>query len=90
MPIGDEDAEIVGSFTGPIDLSERLGHSQAVRQCVVDNWLRYVNLRDLEGDECSQARAFEAFEASGHRLDALVRGTIDVPAFRFQSQRESP
>ncbi|MEM6791470.1 MAG: DUF1592 domain-containing protein [Myxococcota bacterium] len=87
----DASADIKGSdFDGPVadavELSERLGESEQVRQCFARHWIDLAfGARGHEHaaiDECSKTTIEEQFAETGDMRELLI-GILQSNAFRF-------
>lgn len=74
-----------GTFTGAVELAQRLSTSSAVRQCVQKQWFRF-SLGRFEADEdsCTMQRLSEAFAASDYDVKALLLELVSSDAFRYK------
>jgi hypothetical protein len=74
-----------GPFNGAIELAERLGGSNQVRDCVSRQWFRYGYGRaEQKADACSMAQIEEAFEKSGNDIKELLVALTQTHAFRYR------
>jgi len=74
-----------GDFVGAIELADRLARSEQVRDCVATQWMRYALGRvETRDDDCSRARLYESFEASGRDMRELLIAITQSDAFRFK------
>ncbi|UQA55525.1 DUF1592 domain-containing protein [Polyangium aurulentum] len=74
-----------GPFNGAIELAERLGGSDQVRDCVSRQWFRYGYGRaEQKTDDCSMAQIEEAFEKSGNDIKELLVALTQTHAFRYR------
>lgn len=77
--------DIDGTFTGVVQLSDRLSQSAHVRGCMATQWFRYALRRtETDWETCSLNRLKDQFEQSGGDLQALMVGIATSEAFRFQ------
>ncbi len=81
--IGANDAD--GTFNGVVELSQRLGNSEHVRQCVATQWFRFAYGRtESTEDTCSQDSIFQQFEDSGFDIKELIVALTQTDAFRYR------
>ncbi len=76
--------DVDGPLDGPVELARRLTESREVEECVPRLWFRLVFDRVESEDLCSVAQLQEAFDDSGHSLDALFRAMTETDAFRHR------
>jgi hypothetical protein len=75
-----------GSVADAVQLSERLGQSQLVSQCVTKQFTSYALGRALgRGDACALQRIHESWQASGGKLVDLFRVIPKSDAFRLRA-----
>ncbi len=76
-------ADLDGAFNGPIELANRLATSQAVSNCMVNQWFRFsMGRMETTNDACSIQGVREAFDASGGNIRELLSRIALSPAFR--------
>jgi hypothetical protein len=92
LPI-DATATIVGSrdMNGPIDgavaLARKLGDSEQVRECVVNQWFRYAYGRPEQvADRCTLDELGAKFAGSDYRIQDLIVALTETAAFRYRPQ----
>lgn len=77
--------DIDGTFDGLVDLSQRLGNSQQVRECVATQWFRFAYGRtETNEDTCSQDTILEMFEKSDYNIKELIVALTQTDAFRYR------
>jgi len=77
--------DIDGSFTGVVELGQKLGASAEVEECIARQWFRFVLSRFEQGaDACSLERILEAFRDADASLNALPRALVESDAFLFR------
>jgi len=82
---GTADPELDGMFSGLAELSQRLGQSRRVRDCVATSWYRFALGRlETDADACSLDGVKEKFTTSGGDLDGLLLSIAQSVAFRFR------
>jgi hypothetical protein len=70
------------TFRDGVDLAHQLASSTQVARCVTQHWIEYaVADNALADDVCFRRDVFEAFEASGRKLPALVEAIALHPKF---------
>jgi len=75
--------DLDGKFNGPVELAQRLANSQAVSNCMVNQWFRYsMGRMESTNDACSIQGIREAFTASGGNIRELLARVALSPAFR--------
>ncbi|MEM9195257.1 MAG: DUF1592 domain-containing protein [Myxococcota bacterium] len=80
-----EPSDIQGRFESIRDLSERLSQSTTARQCYAESWYRFAFYRDVgEADICSFEHVRAAFHNGGYGIEALVKGIVTAPGFRYR------
>ncbi len=80
---GGGDAD--GTFSGGVELMQRLAQSEQVQECVTKHWFQYGIGRGNAGeDHCSLFSAHQSFKASDFDLRELVRAIVLSDAFRFR------
>lgn len=74
-----------GTFTGAVELAQRLAVSPEVRDCVGKQWFRY-SLGRGEGaeDACSLASVKEEFAASDFNVKKMLVALVSSDAFRYR------
>jgi uncharacterized protein DUF1592/uncharacterized protein DUF1588/uncharacterized protein DUF1595/uncharacterized protein DUF1585/uncharacterized protein DUF1587 len=75
--------DLDGAFNGPIELSRKLSESQAVSNCMVNQWFRYsLGRMETTNDACSIQGVREAFRASGGNIREMLARIALSPSFR--------
>jgi hypothetical protein len=75
--------DLDGAFNGPVELANRLAQSQAVSNCMVNQWFRYsLGRMETTNDSCSIQGVRQAFNASGGNIRELLSRIALSPAFR--------
>ncbi len=75
-----------GEFPNAIPMIEKLSASEQVKQCFVENFMRYAYARDLEEpDGCAIARVTDAVVKDGGSFRSLIREFVKTPAFRYRT-----
>lgn len=74
-----------GTFTGAVELAQRLSTSAEVRDCLEKQWFRF-SLGRGEGaeDACSLASVKEQFAASDFNVKKLLVALVTSDAFRYR------
>lgn len=81
--VGTDDVD--GPFDGAIELSQRLGSSDQVRNCVATQWFRFAYGRtETEEDQCSMDTIQLSFAAAGHDIKELLVALTQTDAFRYR------
>jgi hypothetical protein len=76
-------ADLDGAFNGPVELANRLAASQAVSNCMVNQWFRFsMGRMETTNDACSIKGIRDAFAASGGNIRELLARIALSPAFR--------
>jgi len=76
-------ADLDGAFNGPVELANRLANSQAVSNCMVNQWFRFsMGRMETTNDSCSIQGIRTAFDASGGNIRELLARVALSPAFR--------
>jgi uncharacterized protein DUF1592/uncharacterized protein DUF1588/uncharacterized protein DUF1595/uncharacterized protein DUF1587/uncharacterized protein DUF1585 len=79
------EAAVDGTYTGVLELSNRLALSPAVERCFSTNWYRYAMGRvETEADGCSLREVEQKFSASGGQLKELLIAVTLTEAFRYR------
>ena len=77
--------DIDGTFTGAIELAQRLSTSEDVRSCVARQWFRYsLGRMDADEDVCANDELLNRFADSGYHLRTLVHEVVQSDAFRYR------
>jgi Protein of unknown function (DUF1592)/Protein of unknown function (DUF1588)/Protein of unknown function (DUF1585)/Protein of unknown function (DUF1595)/Protein of unknown function (DUF1587) len=75
-----------GEFPNAIPMIEKLSASEQVKQCFVENFMRYAFARDLEeADGCAIARVTDAVVKDGGSFRSLIREFVKTPAFLYRT-----
>jgi len=75
-----------GEFPNAIPMIEKLAKSEQVKQCFVENFMRYAYARDLEeADGCAIARVTDVVVKDGGSFRSLLREFVKTPAFRYRT-----
>jgi hypothetical protein len=78
-------ADVAGTFNGPLDLQQKLAASTDVRNCVSTQWFRYAYGRaETEVDGCSMNTLKDGFASNGYRILDLVNALARTDAFRYR------
>ena len=73
-------ADLDGAFNGPVELAKKLAESQAVSNCMVNQWFRFsMGRMETTNDACSIQGIRDAFDGVGRQHSR------DVGAHRAQS-----
>jgi hypothetical protein len=75
-----------GSFSGPVELAQRIAASEQAQTCFASHWLNFAYGRTLhEGDQdqCSTSHAQKAFQDSGYDVQALLLALTQTDAFLY-------
>lgn len=73
------------AFVGIAELSAKLLALPQVSECLAAKLFIYVNGRQAKGaDACTLAAASNAFQTDGLKFPSLVKGLVEVPAFRLR------
>ena len=86
------DPELEGSFSSPLELTEKLATSDAVQACLATQWMRFALHRREDAnrdDECATATVAADFLAGGRTLRELLRHVALSPAFASFEQEDS-
>ena len=76
------DPSIDGAFDGALELSERLGSSEVVQECMARQWFRFALGRSIANDDvCSLQTMKERLAASGGNMRELLSSIILSDAF---------
>ena len=85
------DSDVDGSFSGAIELADRLATSREVEQCYETQWFRWTQGRgDTVEDSCSTGQIDEAFAASGGDIKALILSLTQTDAFLYRTNGDLP
>jgi hypothetical protein len=72
-----------GTFDGAVELAKRLGDSEIVSNCMVNQWFRYsMGRMETTNDACSIQGIREAFTAANGNIRELLARVALSPAFR--------
>jgi uncharacterized protein DUF1592/uncharacterized protein DUF1588/uncharacterized protein DUF1595/uncharacterized protein DUF1585/uncharacterized protein DUF1587 len=75
--------DLEGTFSGAVELGQKLAESKTVHACVASSWMRYALGVDHRGiDDKGLAPVLEAFEQSQLKLPELVVAITKSDAFR--------
>lgn len=82
-------------LVGPVDdlpaLSQKLGSSRQVHDCVAQEWLRFALGRPLDAaDACALKAVQEAFMSTGGSFDALLLAIATSDSFRSHAAEVKP
>lgn len=74
-----------GTFNGVIELGQKLGQSQVVRDCVSTQWFRFSYGRgETDADTCSLELVRKDFADGNYDIKELLVALTQTPAFRFR------
>ncbi len=77
--------DVDGPFNGVVELAQRLGSSQQVRDCVATQWFRFGYGRvETEADTCSMDEIRGAFAAADYDIKELIIALTQTDAFRYR------
>ena len=83
--VDSPDPSIDGPFSTPVELAERLGASEAVRDCLATHWYRFAMGRiEAQGDLCSIDHARSKFRDSDGDLRELLIALTSTDAFLYR------
>lgn len=86
--LGTDDAD--GPFNGAVELSQRLGSSERVRNCVASQWFRFGYGRtETEEDECSLDTIQAAFANADYDIQELLVALTQTDAFRYRRRAQA-
>jgi len=75
--------DLTGSFTGVVELGQKLAQSRTVADCAATQWFRFALGRiEAPDDACSLKALHDDFAASGYDVRALVTTLVLSDAFR--------
>lgn len=75
--------DLAGSFSGAIELVNKLAQSEEVADCVANQWFRFsLGRMESQNDACSVQSIREGFQASGGNVRALLTRIAISDAFR--------
>jgi hypothetical protein len=78
-------ADVDGRFDGAIQLADRLGSSEVVRDCVATQWFRYGYGRgEAPEDACTLGEIQRAFADAHYDVEALLVALTQTDAFRYR------
>jgi Protein of unknown function (DUF1592)/Protein of unknown function (DUF1588)/Protein of unknown function (DUF1585)/Protein of unknown function (DUF1587)/Protein of unknown function (DUF1595) len=86
----DGDGEFVddaslGTFSGPVDLANKLAAEPDVLSCMTTQWFRYATRRfESEHDECAIEQTNEKFAESGYDIRELLVAVSTSDVFRHR------
>lgn len=81
--VGAGDAN--GTFVGAIALTQKLGQSTTVKECLATQWFRFGYGRsESNADACSVHQIQTAFANSGYDMQELVVALTQSDAFRYR------
>jgi hypothetical protein len=76
-----------GPFDGVVELAQRLGSSERVRECVSTQWFRYSYGRtETEADTCSMDLVNQRFAESDYDIKELLIALTQTDAFRYRQR----
>lgn len=76
-----------GEFYGAVELGQRLGASNQVRDCVATQWFIYAYGRTVTGaDQCSVDIVGDAFAAANYDVKELLVALTQTDAFRYRNR----
>ncbi|MET0283006.1 MAG: DUF1592 domain-containing protein [Polyangiales bacterium] len=77
------DDQVNGKFGNSIELVTRLAGSDAVKECVATQWLRFALGRvEANADQCTLDKLFKDFAGSDHDIRVLLESIVLSDAFR--------
>jgi mono/diheme cytochrome c family protein len=86
---GTGDSSLDGEITGAIDLAERLGQSQRVRQSIIRHAFRYyMGRNETLNDSKTLIDAEEAYVQSGGSFDAVIVSLLTSDSFIYRKAIE--
>lgn len=75
--------DTVGPFTGAVELSQKLGNSQQVADCMANQWFRYALGRvESNDDACALKGIYDGFTTSGRNIREMIVQIVLSDAFR--------
>jgi hypothetical protein len=75
--------DLNGTFSGAVELAQKLASSAEVQACVATQWFRFALGRlESDADACSLAQLNSDFQASGHNVKALLTSVVLTTSFR--------
>lgn len=78
-------SDIDGTFSGPLELSERLAGSEQVLRCVAEQWFRYALVRHLgTADQAELWALGDGLIAASGDLRSLLLSIVETQAFRVR------
>lgn len=87
-------ADVEGPFVGAIELSQKLGNSQAVADCMTNQWFRFALGRiEAKDDACALQAIYQGFADSNRNVRTLISQLVLSDAFRhvqLEPSQEGP
>jgi hypothetical protein len=81
--LGTQDPALSGPFVGAIELSQRMGNSDEVAECLANQWFRFALGRiESTDDACTMQAVHDSFAASGRNVRELITQLVLSDAFR--------
>ncbi len=75
--------DLTGSFTGVVELGQKLAQSRTVADCAATQWFRFALGRiEAPDDACTLKALHDGFAASGYDVRALITTLVLSDAFR--------
>jgi hypothetical protein len=76
-------SDLDGSFTGALELINRLAQSTEVQDCAASQWFRFsMGRMESTNDACSISSLRDSFRSSGGNIRDLLARIVLSPAFR--------
>jgi hypothetical protein len=72
------------AFKGPIELGQKLATSSQVRDCLINNVIKFAQGPDAAGDSCVKQKLSTVFESSKHDIRELFIAVAQTDGFRFR------
>jgi hypothetical protein len=74
-----------GTFDGVVELGQKLGQSDIVRDCISTQWFRFSYGRgETDADACSMEIVNRDFAAANYDIKELLVALTQTPAFRYR------
>ena len=82
--------DVDGTFSGAVELAQRLGKSQMASDCMATQWFRFgYGREETNQDACTLGNLRTAFASSGGNIRELLIGLTQTDAFMFRSPPEA-
>jgi hypothetical protein len=75
--------DVMGTFNGAIELSQRLAESRTLKDCLVSRWFTKTFARATTPTELPSVQEAQAHFAKSDDLKELVLGVVQSPAFLY-------